>query len=154
MTLELTRARALTLAAALLATGAALGPSPACASKKGGLMLALNTDMKAPKDVNAIGITVSTNGVIRTSFISRVTPEGDVKLPATLAVIQPDDPNATVRIRALALQESKVRVPPRHPHHDPQERARRTAPHRARLRRRRVGEGIHPGGEPARQGGA
>lgn len=82
----------------------------ACADKKGGLMLAVNTDMRAPKDVNAVSVTISTNGAIKHSFIGRVTPQGEVLLPATLAIVQPDDPNATIRVRVVAFQERKPRV--------------------------------------------
>ena len=61
----------------------------ACADKKGALMLAINTDMRAPKDVNAVSVTISTNGAIKHSFIGRVTPQGEVLLPATLAIVWP-----------------------------------------------------------------
>ncbi len=95
----------------VLAAGGLLAmASPACASKKSGLMLAVTTDMKAPKDVNAVGVTISTNNVVKYSTIGRVTPDGDILLPATLAIAEPDDPNATVRIRVVAFQEQKARV--------------------------------------------
>ncbi len=102
--------RIATLTAVLAGLPVAFVAPQGCARKKGGLVLAMSTDMRAPKDVNAVGVTVSTNNVIRTSFIARVAPDGEVKLPATLAIVQPDDENATIRIRVLALQESKVRV--------------------------------------------
>jgi hypothetical protein len=99
------------ICALLLATGtlgmAAVG---ACAEKKGALMLAINTDMKAPKDVNAVSVTISTNGAIKHSFIGRVTPQGEVLLPATLAVVEPEDKSASIRIRVLAFQDRKPRV--------------------------------------------
>ena len=82
----------------------------ACADKKGALMLAINTDMKAPKDVNAVSVTISTNGAIKHSFIGRVTPQGDVLLPATLAIVEPDDKDASVRVRVMAFQDRKPRV--------------------------------------------
>jgi hypothetical protein len=82
----------------------------ACGEKKGALILAINTDMKAPKDVNAVSVTVSTNGAIKHSFIGRVTPQGEVLLPATLAIVEPDDSAASIRIRVIAFQERKPRV--------------------------------------------
>ncbi|MDB4933773.1 MAG: Tryptophan synthase alpha chain [Labilithrix sp.] len=82
----------------------------ACAEKKGALMLAVDTDMKAPKDVNAVSITVSTNGAIKHSFIGRVTPEGDVLLPATLAIVEPEDKSAPIRVRVMAFQGNRPRV--------------------------------------------
>jgi hypothetical protein len=82
----------------------------ACAEKKGALILAINTDMKAPKDVNAVSVTISTDGVVKHSFIGRVTPQGEVLLPATLAIVEPDNKSASIRVRVMAFQERKPRV--------------------------------------------
>lgn len=82
----------------------------ACAEQKGALMLAVNTDMKAPKDVNAVSVTISTNGAIKHSFIGRVTPQGEILLPATLAIVEPEEVGATIRIRVMAFQDRKPRV--------------------------------------------
>src|SRR6185369_15636237 len=81
-----------------------------CAEQKGGLMLAVSTDMKAPKDVSIVSVTISTNNKLKHNFIGRVTPDGEVKLPATLAIAEPDDRNASIRIRVVAFQERKPRV--------------------------------------------
>jgi hypothetical protein len=82
----------------------------ACAEQKGALMLAINTDMKAPKDVNAVSVSISSNGALKYSFIGRVTPQGEVLLPATLAIVEPEDKNASIRIRVMAFQDKKARV--------------------------------------------
>jgi hypothetical protein len=82
----------------------------ACTEQKGALMLAVTTDMKAPKDVNAVSVTISTNGAIKHSFIGRVTPQGEVLLPATLAIVEPEDVSATIRIRVMAFQDRRPRV--------------------------------------------
>jgi hypothetical protein len=66
--------------------------------------------MKAPKDVNAVSVTISTNGAVKHSFIGRVTPQGQVLLPATLAIVEPDDASASIRIRVMAFQDRKPRV--------------------------------------------
>src|SRR6185436_5640427 len=102
----LSKARLLGLGfATVLTVVAAVVPSlEACAQKKSGIMLAVTTDMKAPKDVNAVAVTVSTNGAIKHNVIGRVTPQGDILLPATLAIVEPDDPNASIRIRVMAFQ--------------------------------------------------
>lgn len=73
-------------------------------------MLAVTTDMKAPKDVSAVAITVSTNNTVKYNMLARVSPDGDVLLPATLAIVEPSDPNATIRIRAMAFQDQRIRV--------------------------------------------
>jgi hypothetical protein len=103
--------RSRTLGGWLLAGGVlATAVVGACADKKGAVMLAINTDMRAPKDVNAVSVTISTNGSIKHSFIGRVTPQGEVLLPATLAIVEPDDAAATIRIRVMAFQDRRPRV--------------------------------------------
>jgi hypothetical protein len=94
---------------ALLLAAAAPGQL-ACGAKKGGLMLAVTTDMLAPKDVNVVSVSIQVGPEIKYNFIGRVTPEGEVLLPATLAIVEPDDPNATIRVRVIAFQETKPRV--------------------------------------------
>jgi hypothetical protein len=86
------------------------GAHAACAGKKGGLMLAINTDMKAPKDVNIVSVHIQTGSAVKHNFIGRVTPDGEVLLPATLAIAEPDDPNQSIRVRVVAFQENKPRV--------------------------------------------
>ncbi len=93
-----------------IASALAVAAVPACGEKKSGIMLAITTDMKAPKDVNAVSVTISTNNAIKHNVIGRVTPQGDILLPATLAIAEPDDPNASIRIRVMAFQERKARV--------------------------------------------
>jgi hypothetical protein len=83
----------------------------ACSSPgKGSLVLAISTDMQTPKDINIVSVFVSTNGVPKLDFLGRVTPGGTVTLPSTLAVLEPDDPSAEVRIRVTAFQEQRARV--------------------------------------------
>ncbi|MBX3205162.1 MAG: hypothetical protein KF764_08840 [Labilithrix sp.] len=101
-------ARMTLAAAAVLAVAA--GPGLACGEKKGGLMLAVTTDMLAPKDVNVVSVSIQVGPQIKYNFIGRVTPEGEVLLPATLAIIEPDDPNAAIRVRVIAFKETKPRV--------------------------------------------
>ena len=88
-----------------------LGPSVACNDKKrGALMLSMNTDMRAPKDVNAVSLTILAADVVKFNTIARVNPDGEISFPATIAIVEPDDPNATIRIRVIALQETAPRV--------------------------------------------
>lgn len=104
--------RALGMGLVMAATvfAAALPGVSACADKKSGIMLAITTDMKAPKDVNAVSVTVKTNDAIKHNVVGRVTPQGDILLPATIAIVQPDDPNASIKIRVMAFQDRRARV--------------------------------------------
>jgi hypothetical protein len=70
---------------------------------KGGLVLALSTDMQAPKDINVVSLYVDTDGVPKFDYLGRVLPDGSVSLPSTLALVEPDDPHAQVRIRVTAF---------------------------------------------------
>ncbi len=90
-----------------------VGAAAACAANKpqrGGLMLAISTDMAAPKDIDQVGLTIRSGG--REVFATRapVAPNGEVRLPATLAVLAPEDPKQPVRIRLVAYSGTKARV--------------------------------------------
>ncbi len=99
------------VAAVTLLSLVTLAEGVACSDKKrGALMLSLDTDMRAPKDVNAVSLTISANDVIKFNTIARVDPDGEVRFPATIAIVEPDDPNATIRIRIIALSETTPRV--------------------------------------------
>src|SRR5258708_28491476 len=97
--------RVLTVAAASLAA-AASGSAPG----KGSLVVAISTDMQTPKDIDIVSVFVSTNSVPKLDFLGRVAPDGSVTMPSTLAILEPDDPNAEVRIRVTAFLGQKARV--------------------------------------------
>jgi hypothetical protein len=98
-------ARLLALATVSLAAAASCS-----APSKGALILAISTDMQTPKDIDIVSVFVSTNDVPKLDFLGRVTPEGTVDLPSTLAIVEPDDPSAQVRVRVTAFQDQKARV--------------------------------------------
>jgi len=103
---------AFTRAALIVSVAAACAgaPSVACSANKGALMLAVTTDMRAPKDVNVVSVAIQVGPQVKYNFIGRVTPEGEVLLPATLAIVEPDDPNAVIKIRVIAFKDTKPRV--------------------------------------------
>ena len=80
------------------------------APAKGGLVLAISTDMQTPKDISVISVFVTTDSVVKFDYVARVLPGGTVALPATLALVEPDNPNAQVRIRVIGFQEQNARV--------------------------------------------
>ena len=94
----------------MAAIAAATFAPAACSEKKGGLMLSVNTDMQVPKDVSLTSVTVFTNDAVKFNTLGRVRPDGIVELPSTLAIAEPDDENATVRVRVMAFQSQKPRV--------------------------------------------
>jgi hypothetical protein len=91
-------------AASLVAAASCSSPS------KGSLVLAISTDMQTPKDIDVVSVFISTNSVPKLDFLGRVAPDGTVAMPSTLAILEPDDPNAQVRIRVTAFLQQKARV--------------------------------------------
>src|SRR5580698_6419315 len=84
---------------------ASLVPIGGCsAPSKGALILAISTDMQAPKDIDVVSVYITTNGTPKFDYLGRVLPDGTVSLPSTLAIVEPDAPDAQVRIRVIAFQ--------------------------------------------------
>lgn len=90
--------------------------SAACSSETkpyaGALMLSVQTDLSAPKDVSSIGLFITSDGRPVFSDTRDVAPSGEVKLPATLAILGDlDRPRAVIKIRAVAFKsDGSVRV--------------------------------------------
>jgi hypothetical protein len=80
------------------------------APSKGALVLAVTTDMRTPKDINVVSVLITSDGVPKFDYLGRVLPDGTVALPATLAVVEAEKPDAEIRIRVIAFQEQKARV--------------------------------------------
>jgi hypothetical protein len=109
------RARGLFRASLLVASAAALASAPglglvACGEEKGGLMLAVTTDMRAPKDVNVVTVAIQVGSEVKYNFTGRVTPEGEVLLPATLAIVEPADVGKPIKIRVIAFKDTEPKV--------------------------------------------
>jgi hypothetical protein len=104
------KARFLVAAAALL--GVATMMVIACSSdKKGSLLVAVDTDVNVPVDVNAMGLQIQVDGVVKYSNIFAVDPaKHEVTLPATIAIVEPDSGTPSVTIRAAAFKDGKARI--------------------------------------------
>ena len=61
------------------------------APSKGALILAISTDMQAPKDIDVVSLYIVTNGVVKFDYMGRVLPDGTVSLPSTLALVEPEE---------------------------------------------------------------
>jgi hypothetical protein len=88
----------------LVLAGSAFLATGCSAPDKGALILAISTDMQAPKDINVVSLYVETDGVVKFDYMGRVLPDGTVSIPSTLALVEPDNLNAQVRIRITAFQ--------------------------------------------------
>lgn len=96
----------------LALSAGALGCSP---EPNGQLMLAVQTDMSLPKDIDAIRIEVFNEGVpkFRKDYERLGTFDGEIRLPGTLALIAPDEPDSSITISVSARMggaNGKVRV--------------------------------------------
>ncbi len=88
----------------------------ACSGKTlpyaGGLMLAVQTDLAAPKDVAAVGLYITSDGKPIFSDTRDVAPNGEVRFPATIAILADENrPRAQIKIRVAAFKaDGDVRV--------------------------------------------
>ena len=80
------------------------------ATPKGALVLAISTDMQAPKDVNIVSLFITSDSAVKLDYLGRVLPDGTVALPATLAIVEPDNPGAEIRVRVTAFRDQTARV--------------------------------------------
>lgn len=100
----------------LAALAVAVAVGVACEGKTlpyaGGLMIAVQTDYSVPKDISAVGLYISSDGRPIFGATREVAPTGEVKFPATIAVLaDADRPRAVVKIRAVAFKgDGSVRV--------------------------------------------
>ncbi len=78
--------------------------------KRGQLMVVLQTDMGIPKDVNAVTVQVFVRGQLQHDRKYTIAPDGEVKLPATIAVVAGEEPNPPVEVRVLGIRGQEVRV--------------------------------------------
>jgi hypothetical protein len=94
---------------------ALLGCFSACTEEtktvtKGELILALQTDMELPKDVDKVRIRVASYGSTVFSNDYQVGPT-ELKIPATLGLLaNPDRPSAPVTIQVIGFQQGRPRV--------------------------------------------
>jgi alpha-tubulin suppressor-like RCC1 family protein len=89
----------------------ALSAVVACSAPgKGALIMAISTDMQAPKDISTISIFVTEGSTVKFDYVGRVTPFGTVGLPSTLALVEPDDPSTQIQIRVIGYNVNQARV--------------------------------------------
>jgi hypothetical protein len=99
--------------AALVLCVVGVAAASSCSSEKparGALMLAITTDMSAPKDVDQVGLYIRVAGREVFATQAAVSPNGEVRFPATIAVLAPDDPKQPVKIRLVAFSKNKAIV--------------------------------------------
>jgi hypothetical protein len=102
-----TRAAAFFTVAAVAAVAAGV----ACSSnKQGALVIAMETDLHVPDDIDGIGLAVVADGQVKYSGVFGVGHDGEIHLPATLAVLEPDKGTPSVRVRAVAFKGGKAQV--------------------------------------------
>jgi uncharacterized membrane protein YgcG len=77
---------------------------------KGALIMAISTDMQAPKDISTVSIFVSEGPDVKFDYVGVVTPLGTVSLPSTLALVEPADPSTQIQIRVIGYNGQTAKV--------------------------------------------
>ena len=95
--------------AALLPGPMWLGCSASKDPPKGELMLAFDTDMAVPKDVDRISLDITANGTPIFKYDWDVGPSG-LHLPSTFAVVAGSNPSVPARMVLVARQLGRARV--------------------------------------------
>jgi hypothetical protein len=99
--------------AAVAAGSAAAISAAGCSGKNnpgpGELMVAIETDMSLPKDVDRVHMDITAEGNSLLSQDYPVGPDG-VKIPATIGVVGGSNPSTVVTIRVIAYQQGTPRV--------------------------------------------
>jgi hypothetical protein len=93
-----------------LAAFCAVTAASCSAPDKGSLILAISTDMQAPQDISIVSVFVSNSGVPKFDYLGAVSPDGSVTLPATLALVESDNPNDEIHIRVTGFKGQEARV--------------------------------------------
>lgn len=72
------------------------------------LFLGVSSDMRVADDFDSVGLFISVNGEVKYQGVHPVSPTGEVLLPASLSVLQPDEPSTPVHIRVVGYKSSQV----------------------------------------------
>ena len=93
----------------------ALAVGVACSGEKvpyaGGLMIAVQTDYSVPKDITAVGLYITSDGQPEIFGDTRqVAPNGEVKFPATIAVLAESSAGSGQDPRDSVKDDGEVRV--------------------------------------------
>ncbi len=75
---------------------------------KGQLMVSVQTDMALPKDIDTLGLYVFSGGAV--VFGDDFAVGTDLKIPATMGIVEGNTPGAQVRIRLVARKKNKLVV--------------------------------------------
>lgn len=80
------------------------------AGPTGQLVVAVQTDMQLPDDVDRVRLQVESFGKLVFAREYPVAPDGTLRIPATLGILPGSDPARTVTIGLAARQRGRVRV--------------------------------------------
>lgn len=95
---------------AWLGLAAALSCSTKDQGPRGQLMLAIQTDMSLPDDMDSFRIQVRLRDELRHDRLYQVAPDGDTTLPATLAIVAGQEQSPPVEITVIGFQRGVART--------------------------------------------
>lgn len=90
---------------------AALGGAGCSAPTTGEIMLAIDSDVALPKDLDTMSVEIANErGVVMTATFPGIGEASGTPLPATLGVVVSEDPSAQVRMRVVGLSQGVERI--------------------------------------------
>jgi hypothetical protein len=89
---------------ALLLTASCSGDK---APRRGELIVAFQTDLSIPKDINFLVVSIYAGGSKRYQSVFPLSPDGKFHLPATLAIIEGEQKNQAVTVRVTGLDKAQ-----------------------------------------------
>jgi hypothetical protein len=93
-----------------MAVGVTTAVGFACAEKPPvGLMIAIQTNLSVTKDFDQLGLYITADGVPILTQTYQIEG-GSVRLPSTIAIAPPKNPNAVIRVRAVAFKTDAAKV--------------------------------------------
>jgi hypothetical protein len=99
------------VAAAMLGCSFGLA-TPGCSEERGELVIIVTNDMVPPKDLDRVRVRVAVAGASKHDQAYSLDPaaDGSLKLPATIAVVEGDDPLAAVDVRVIGFRNGAART--------------------------------------------
>jgi len=88
----------------------ALGYQTACGSSREptAIFLGVSSDLVVTDDLDAVGLFVSVNGEVKHARVDAIRPGGELALPGSISILDPEDPATPVHIRVVGYKAQQV----------------------------------------------
>ena len=88
----------------------ALGYQTACGSSREptAIFLGVSSDLVVSDDLDAVGLFVSVNGEVKHARVDAIKPGGELALPGSISILDPEDPATPVHVRVVGYKSQQV----------------------------------------------